>query len=294
MRCENLVNFLSCFKANMAKNNSSRTLVNLWGIPSLLAIIYLGDSFSNIPVFSVFIGVVLYLGALEIAPLTKSKNGHPVISVLLVFLALLQISRIPGIDWKIPIHILIIGLTFIAMAMEIFRKKETPLLNISILVFSFAWLGLMLGSLSELRNLPDIGFKITLALFLSIWICDTGAFFFGKKFGKKKILPDVSPKKTWVGTITGFICSLIFLLILDQSGYFPNKISKIDVLAFAIITGIFGQLGDWVESLLKREAGVKDTGNILAGHGGILDRFDSLTFAAPLTLIYCTYFIKAG
>jgi phosphatidate cytidylyltransferase len=278
----------------MAKNNSSRTLVNLLGIPSLLAIIYLGDSFSNIPIFSVFIGGVLFLGAKEIPPLSKSKKGQPVISVLIIFLALLQIGRIPGIRWEIPIYILLIGIASTAMIVEIFRKKETPLLNISILVFSFVWLGLMLGSLSELRNLPDIGFKITLALFLSVWICDTGAFLFGKKFGKKKILPDISPNKTWVGTIAGFISSMIFLLILNQSGYFPDMFLLIDVVALGLITGIFGQFGDWAESLLKREADVKDTSNVLAGHGGILDRFDSLTFAAPIALIYCTYFIKAG
>ena len=278
----------------MAKNNSSRTLVNLLGIPSLLAIIYLGDSFSNIPIFSVFIGAVLFLGAKEIPPLSNSKKGQPVISILFIFLALLQIGRIPGIRWEIPIYILLIGIALTAMIVEIFRKKETPLLNISILVFSFVWLGLMLGSLSELRNLPDIGFKITLALFLSVWICDTGAFFFGKKFGKKKILPDISPNKTWVGTIAGFISSMIFLLILNQSGYFPDIFSLVDVVVLGLITGIFGQLGDWAESLLKREANVKDTSNILAGHGGVLDRFDSLTFAAPLILIYCTYFIKAG
>ena len=278
----------------MAKNNSSRTLVNLLGIPSLLAIIYLGDSFSNIPIFSVFIGAVLFLGAKEIPPLSNSKKGQPVISILFIFLALLQIGRIPGIRWEIPIYILLIGIALTAMIVEIFRKKETPLLNISILVFSFVWLGLMLGSLSELRNLPDIGFKITLALFLSVWICDTGAFFFGKKFGKKKILPEVSPNKTWVGTIAGFISSMIFLLILNQSGYFPDIFSLVDVVVLGLITGIFGQFGDWAESLLKREANVKDTSNILAGHGGVLDRFDSLTFAAPLILIYCTYFIKAG
>ncbi len=278
----------------MAKNNSSRTLVNLLGIPSLLAIIYLGDSFSNIPIFSVFIGAVLFLGAKEIPPLSNSKKGQPVISILFIFLALLQIGRIPGMHWGISIHILLIGIALTAMIVEIFRKKETPLLNISILVFSFVWLGLMLGSLSELRNLPDIGFKITLALFLSVWICDTGAFFFGKKFGKKKILPDISPNKTWVGTIAGFISSMIFLLILNQSGYFPDIFSLVDVVVLGLITGIFGQFGDWAESLLKREANVKDTSNILAGHGGVLDRFDSLTFAAPLTLIYCTYFIKAG
>ena len=115
----------------MAKNNSSRTLVNLLGIPSLLAIIYLGDSFSNIPIFSAFIGGVLFLGAKEIAPLSNSKKGQPVISVLFLFLALLQISRIPGIHWEIPIYILLIGIALTAMIVEIFRKKETPLLNIS-------------------------------------------------------------------------------------------------------------------------------------------------------------------
>ena len=278
----------------MAKNNSSRTLVNLLGIPSLLAIIYLGDSYSNIPVFSVFIGIILILGALEIATLSKSKNGQPVISVLLLFLVLLQFNRIPGVHWEIPIHILMIGLALTTMILEIFRKKETPLLNISIVVFAFVWLGLMLGSLSELRNLPEIGFKITLAIFLSVWICDTGAFFFGKKFGKKKILPDVSPNKTWVGTIAGLNCSLVFLLILFQMGYFLDMLSLLDVIAIGFITGLFGQFGDWAESLLKREAGIKDTSNILAGHGGILDRFDSLIFAAPLTLIYCKYFILTG
>jgi len=278
----------------MAKNNSSRTLVNLLGIPSLLAIIYLGDSFLNIPIFSAFVGVVLFLGAKEIYPLSKSKKGQPAVSVLVIFLAILQIGRIPGIDWEIPIYILLICISLITMVLEIFRKKETPLLNISILVFSFVWLGLMLGSLSELRNLSEIGFKITLALFLSVWICDTAAFLFGKKFGKKKILPNISPKKTWVGTIAGFISSMIFLLILNQFGYFPDIFSLVDVVVLGLITGIFGQFGDWSESLLKREADIKDTSNILAGHGGILDRFDSLTFAAPLTLIYCTYIIKAG
>ena len=87
---------------------------------------------------------------------------------------------------------------------------------------------------------------------------------------------------------------MVFIGILYQFNYFDGLISTVDVIAFGIIAGGFGQLGDWAESLLKREAGLKDTGDFLQGHGGILDRFDSLTFAAPLTLIYCTYFIKVG
>ena len=86
----------------------------------------------------------------------------------------------------------------------------------------------------------------------------------------------------------------MFMLILDQYTFFNGIVSTTDVIVFGIITGGFGQLGDWTESLLKREAGVKDTSNFLRGHGGILDRFDSLTFAAPLTLLYCNYFIIIG
>ena len=278
----------------MTTNKSSRVLVNLLGIPSLLAIILAGDTFNNLPIFSVFIAVVLFLGAREITTLSMGKGGQPVIPLLLLFLAILQIDRHPAVSWDIPIYLLILGITLTAMIIEIFRRQEKPLLNISILVFSFVWLGLMLGSLSNLRNLPGIGLKVTFALFLSVWICDTSAFYFGKKFGKRKILPDVSPNKTWVGTIAGFMSSIIFMFILYQYDFFSGMVSTTDVIVIGIITGGFGQLGDWTESLLKREAGLKDTSNFLRGHGGILDRFDSLTFAAPLTFIYCNYFIKIG
>jgi len=278
----------------MTTNKSSRVLVNLFGIPSLLAIVLAGDAFNNLPIFSVFIAVVLFLGAREITALSMEKGSKPIILLLLLFLAILQIDRHPVISWDIPIYLLILGITLMAMIIEIFRRQEKPLLNISILVFSFVWLGIMLGSLSNLRNLPGIGFKVTFALFLSVWICDTSAFFFGKKFGERKILPNVSPNKTWVGTLAGFISSIIFMFILYQYDFFSGMVSTTDVIFIGIITGGFGQLGDWTESLLKREAGLKDTSNFLRGHGGILDRFDSLTFAAPLTLIYCNYFIKIG
>ena len=278
----------------MTTNKSSRVLVNLLGIPSLLAIILAGDTFNNLPIFSVFIAVVLFLGAREITTLSMGKGSQPVIQLLLLFLAILQINRHPAVSWNIPIYLLIVGITLMAMIIEIFRRQEKPLLNISILVFAFVWLGLMLGSLSNLINLPGIGFKITFALFLSVWICDTSAFFFGKKFGERKILPDVSPNKTWVGTIAGFMSSIIFMFILYQYDFFSGMVSTTDVIFIGIITGGFGQLGDWTESLLKREAGLKDTSNFLRGHGGILDRFDSLMVAAPLTFIYCNYFIKIG
>ena len=278
----------------MSEKQSSRTFINLLGIPSLLAIIIVGDSFNQLPIFSIFIGIVLYLSVREIPILVKVFNAQPFLPLLLIFIAILQIDRHPAITWNISMDNLLIGLTLVAMTIEIFRKKQTPLINISTLVFTFIWLGVMLGSLSILRNIPTIGFSITLALFLSVWICDTAAFGFGVKFGKRTILPKVSPKKTWVGCIAGLLSSVIFMMILFRYNFFTDHVSYIDAFVLGLIAGIFGQLGDFAESLLKREANIKDTSNFLRGHGGILDRFDSLTFAAPLTLIYCNYFITIG
>ena len=278
----------------MSEKKSSRTFINLLGIPSLLAIIIFGDSFYQLPIFSIFIGIVLYLGIKEIPVLIKGSNGQPFLPLLLIFMTILQIDRHPSITWNIPVYNLLIGLTLTAMTTEIFRKKQTPLLNITALVFAFIWLGVMLGSLSILRNIPSIGFSITLALFLSVWICDTAAFGFGMKFVKRKILPEVSPKKTWVGCFSGLISSVIFMIMMYRFNFFTFHVSHIDAIILGLIAGVFGQLGDFSESILKREANIKDTSNFLRGHGGILDRFDSLTFAAPLTLIYCNYFIIVG
>ena len=264
------------------------------GIPSILAIIIVGDSFNQLPIFTIFICLVLYLGVREIPVLVQGLNSQPFFPLLMIFIAILQIDRHPAIMWNIPMYNLLIGLTLISMTIELFRKKQTPLINISTLAFAFIWLGLMLGSLATLRNVPVIGFSITLALFLSVWICDTVAYGFGTKFGKSKILPAVSPQKTWMGSISGLTSSVIFMMILYRFNYFTYHVSHIDAFVLGLITGIFGQLGDLTESLLKREANIKDTSNFLRGHGGILDRFDSLTFAAPLTLIYCNYFIKIG
>ena len=278
----------------MSENKSSRTFINLLGIPSILAIIVFGDSFNQLPIFSIFICVVLYLGVKEIPALVNGLNGQPFLPLLIIFITILQIDRHPSIIWDIPKYDILIGLTILGMIIEIFRKKQTPLINVSSLVFAFIWLGLMLGSLSTLRNIPKIGFSITMALFLSIWICDTVAFWFGMKFGKRKILPKVSPNKTWIGSIYGLISSVIFMMFLYRFNYFTYHVSHIDAFILGIITGFFGQLGDFAESLLKREANIKDTSNFLKGHGGILDRFDSLAFAAPLALIYCNYCIKIG
>ena len=125
-------------------------------------------------------------------------------------------------------------------------------------------------------------------------MCDTFAFIFGSKYGRKKIFPSVSPNKTIVGSISGIagsaIIAISFYYIIDIYD-FTIKLDSIDVLFFTLLLGGVGQVGDLFESYMKRQANVKDTSKILSGHGGFLDRFDSISFAAPVYYLYISYFI---
>lgn len=123
---------------------------------------------------------------------------------------------------------------------------------------------------------------------VSIWICDSAAFFLGTAFGKHKLFPRVSPNKSWEGAIAGFIFAIITMI--TAKALLLNELTLIDSLIVGIIVGSIGQLGDLVESLFKRDAGVKDSSALIPGHGGILDRFDSLLLTAPAVYIYLFLF----
>jgi phosphatidate cytidylyltransferase len=122
-------------------------------------------------------------------------------------------------------------------------------------------------------------------MFILIWANDTFAYIVGKSIGKHKLFERISPKKTIEGFIGGMIFTVAGAYILGQSNYF-DFITPWQWMAFAAILVVFGTLGDLVESQLKRNAGVKDSGKIMPGHGGILDRLDSVLFAIPFLFLY--------
>ncbi len=270
----------------MTKTHTSkpRTLVNILGVPGILLMIYLGGFW-----FSAFITVVILLGIIELKSLTEHHGGDILYRLIMISSSMYIALSVSHINFDHSLFI--IGYVFLIFAIEAFRKSQKSLINISTSVFGFIWITIFLSKLTLLRNIADIGFALTLSLFLSVWLCDTMAYTFGSKFGKSKILPSVSPNKTWVGTIAGLMFSILFMLLLFHFNYFGDYLNVIDAIMLGIITGGFGQLGDFAESLLKREAGIKDSSSILQGHGGILDRFDSLMFAGQLTYFYVLYFI---
>jgi phosphatidate cytidylyltransferase len=164
---------------------------------------------------------------------------------------------------------------------EIYRKKDQPLENTSLSAMGWFYILLPLFLLAHLSNLS---FTLAAAPLLLTWTNDTFAYLGGRFFGKKSLFARISPKKTWEGTIIGIIFSAICGVLLSVF----TDISIIFWLSTSIIVSVASILGDLFESLFKRSLDIKDSGKLLPGHGGILDRFDATFFAVPLYYLLLT------
>mgnify|MGYP001176007061 FL=1 len=273
----------------MNKLMDGRKLVNALGIPGWLFLIWKGEIF-----YAAFILVVVVLGLGEFYNLTMKKGAKPlrwvgmVSSVFIIDYYYVQPSLTS--HQIIGCILLVIIITLI---WELFSKKEEPIINILSTITGIMIIPLLLGTSVDLRQFDTLmNTNITLTLVISIWTCDSAAFLFGSFFGTKKIFPRVSPNKSWIGSISGFIGSILIYFSFYRLGYLGDIFSLLDAIVLGIIAGLFGQIGDFSESLFKRDAGVKDSGKILKGHGGILDRFDSLIFATPITYLYIHFFMN--
>lgn len=158
--------------------------------------------------------------------------------------------------------------------------------DLAILLLGLAYVPLLLAHAGLLRDLPFGRSWIFLVLFI-VMASDSLAYFVGRRWGRRKLYPAVSPNKSVEGACGGFAGGLLGALIVKIS-FFP-ELRWLDVALLGGIVGIFSQLGDLVESLFKRSFGVKDSGNLIPGHGGVLDRLDSLLFAFPPTFYYVVW-----
>lgn len=173
---------------------------------------------------------------------------------------------------------------FLPLSLYSFFNPHIRLRDLTFATWGFIYIIWFFGFLLILRYLPQ-GFEYTLILFISIWINDTAAFFTGSYLGKNKLIPRISPNKTLEGSAGGILATALFLMIIR--GYFD--LGLFSALALGFLIALFGQLGDLMESALKRHLNVKDSGEIIPGHGGILDRFDSIILAAPLFYFYVKF-----
>ncbi|MBL7014504.1 MAG: phosphatidate cytidylyltransferase [Candidatus Marinimicrobia bacterium] len=270
----------------MSPPSSDRTLINIIGIPGWIAIIWLGGL-----VYSGFMALCALIGLFEFYKMASLKGVSPnrYVGFSLSILILLYYWFSPQMSETIFIGFLIMGIMWLLIE-ELFRNLPDAVGNMSYTFFGIFYSPLLLGTSIPIRQFDSANqISITFALIVSVWACDSAAFFFGSHWGKKKIFPRVSPKKSFVGSIAGFIASLITMNMFYYFGLLGTLFTSYDIFIFSLITGVLGQIGDFVESLIKRDAGVKDSGTILRGHGGILDRFDSLIFAMPIAYLYIQF-----
>lgn len=169
----------------------------------------------------------------------------------------------------------------------LFRFRDIPSVagRYAATVAGIVYAGLLTTFLASLKRIdPHHGGGTVLLVLLVAWVADTGGYFAGRFLGKAKLYEAVSPKKTWAGAWGGLAGSALGVTILKL--WFATWLSWLDVVAIAIPGGVLGQMGDLVESLIKRSVGVKDSGALLPGHGGILDRIDAVIFIAPYVYGY--------
>lgn len=163
------------------------------------------------------------------------------------------------------------------------RTPKDSLTNLSLGCFGFVYGSLFLSFLITIKNFPQ-GEKLLFAAMIVAWSGDTAAYYTGRHFGKHKLAPQISPNKTAEGAVGGLGGSLIGLLLFKQ--FFFKQLPWLDMIFLSLFFGAIGQLGDLMESVIKRSAEVKDSGHLIPGHGGILDRLDSLIFIAPFYYYY--------
>jgi phosphatidate cytidylyltransferase len=279
----------------------SRVLSSIVAIALALGMITLGGWY-----FTIGFGVIIYLGQLEYFQLVRAKGIAPAgKTTLVVSQVLLVISTLSPTD--LADAVLPVAGTFICFYL-LFQPKLATIADISSSILGLFYGGYLpsywvrlrsLGN-ADVSNLPlggywifpfhglqelPIGLTATLLAFLCIWAADIGAYIFGKLFGRTR-LSDISPKKTVEGAVFGVLGSVA--VAMAGAWYLNWAGSPLSGMALGLLIGIASLLGDLTESMMKRDAGVKDSGQLIPGHGGILDRADSYVFTAPLVYYFVT------
>lgn len=239
----------------------------------------------------------IIIASKEYADILKNKGFLPFFKVILIVSVSMVLASACGYDNLIPL-ILIVG-TISSFLAVLFRGRQPYIANVAttILGFLIAWMPCHVCLIRQMG--PEVslfgitfrqGLYFLLFIFFVILLTDIAAYFFGVRFGKHKLSPVISPKKSVEGAVAGGLCAVITGLIIGKL----IGISLYHSFVLSVIITVMAQLGDLSESLIKRDAGVKDSGHSLPGHGGFLDRADSYLFSVPIAYYYIKYFILAG
>lgn len=275
-------------------NLTARVLVAIVAIPLIVAACYFGG-----PYFFIFTTALIVMATNEFYSLANARHIEPSAVVGITSAGVLNaIVYAEGINTAIDFLVVIL---IVVMLSELAKKRTDGVsgvfANVGTTITGIIYVGLFGSLLIAIRQRVGLGdvFQqdreaglFIISILAAIWICDSAAYFVGRAIGRHKMSKFVSPNKTWEGAVAGFV----FAVAAAAAARYV-LLPRLDIriaLGMGIVVGIFGQAGDFVESLFKRDAGVKDSSSIIPGHGGVFDRFDSLLFSAPLIYLMLKYF----
>ena len=266
-----------------------RLMVILVGVPCLYVITLRGGA-----IFLILVDLVILLGLREFYLLMRGKGYEP-FAVLGYFCAL----AVSGYVWRqgVAVPLILTACLMTIMVRELMRRDMShSLVHIGVTLLGIMYVGWLGAHLVMLRELPAgqgaeprLGAYMVFYAALVTWATDTGAYLAGVAFGRRPLMPRISPKKTVEGAVGGLLAAALVGWLCAKG--FAVFITPLVGALLGLVLGVAAQVGDLVESMLKRDAGMKDSAELIPGHGGVLDRFDSLLFTVPVTYYYFRLFV---
>lgn len=247
----------------------------------VLAITYAGGW-----AFGLLVAAAAVLAQHEFYGLARSGGAQPFVAAGLVAGGALALAPLSDLGFVVAGAVMV----GIVLALPFRLEREAPVTDLSVTLAGTIYPAALLAAATALRSGRGIdvmnieAFWLVVTVLALVWSSDSAAYFAGRSLGKRPLAPKVSPKKTWEGTIGGAAGAVLAGIVLKV--LVLDFLSWLDVLVLAVICGGLSQIGDLAESRLKRSVGVKDSGTILPGHGGLLDRLDALIVSLPLVYLY--------
>lgn len=255
-----------------------RVLSALIGIPIVIGAVYMGG-----PWYAILLMLVANLGIFEYLSMLKARDYKAPLAIGFIGVSLFLVAIYLDLsDFIYPIIMLIFSILF---TYSLFGMGRQSIAESAVLLWGIIYLGGLSGYMLTLRMMPE-GAVYTYMLLIGVWIHDTAAYFIGRRWGIHKFAPSISPNKSVEGSVAGVLSTVIiaFSIAILAPGFLP--VNPGQAIIFGLGIAVFSQLGDLLESAMKRQLEVKDSGSIIPGHGGILDRFDSLLFTAPFVYYF--------
>jgi phosphatidate cytidylyltransferase len=278
---------------------AKRVLFALVGAPLTIALIYFGGW-----ILATALGVIAGLGAWELYRMTRTAGNDPLETAGIVIAASVPLMVHATYLGVFRVTITVAVMILLALTGGVIWARGTtgkPLVTLALTVTGIVYPALVTYMYPIRYHDYAIGAREgTILLMLPIlltWATDTGAYFFGRALGRHKLIPSVSPAKTVEGAVGGVVVAVVaaWLYVMFLLEPFAQlSMVPVGLVVFAIVISVVAQIGDLAESLFKRDAGVKDSSRLLPGHGGILDRFDSLLFVLPVAYVMLGYFLQAA